>query len=330
MTVASGRTGPTSGDAAVREGQTYRGESLAARFASLVKLPHTLFALPFAGVGAVLASYGHAQQVTIEAIAWIVMAFTAARFAAMAFNRIIDRRLDALNPRTRARELPSGRVTVAQAAVGVVIASALFVLAAWRLNPLCGALAPVALAWVFFYSYTKRFTALSHHVLGFALGIAPVGAYLAIAGGWTDPWYALPVLAAAVAFWVAGFDVIYAVQDIAFDRDHGLHSLASRLGAARALTAARVFHLVALVLFFSLWALRLFPLGWIYLGGMCSTALLLAYEHWVVRDAARGTPDLSRIDRAFFRANVAVSLSLLVFTLADRLLAGGAALIATP
>jgi 4-hydroxybenzoate polyprenyltransferase len=322
--------GETIAGAAAREGQTYGGGSLAARYASLVKLPHTLFALPFAGMGAVLASYRYAHNVTWSAVLWIAIAFTAARFAAMAFNRIVDRDYDASNPRTRARELPSGRLTVAQAVGATVAAAAIFVIAAWRLNPLCGMLSPLALGWVFFYSYTKRFTPLSHHVLGVALGIAPVGAYLALAGAWPEPWYAPVVLALAVTFWVAGFDTIYSLQDLDFDRAHKLHSLAQWLGAKGALAAARVFHLSALVLFYSIHALQLFPVQWLYLGGVGVAAFLLAYEHWVVRDAARGELDLRRIDRAFFHANVGVSTALFLFTLGDRLLSAPPALLAIP
>src|SRR5688572_27270142 len=181
-----------------REGQTFGGASLAARYASFVKLPHTLFALPFAGVGVVLASYANAARITPPLAVWVVLAFTAARFAAMGFNRIVDRRYDALNPRTSRRELPSGRLTVMQAALAVVVSAIAFVVAAWQLNPLCGRLAPLALAWVFFYSYTKRFTSWSHYVLGLALGIAPAGGYLAVSGAWPSPWFALPVLSAAV------------------------------------------------------------------------------------------------------------------------------------
>jgi 4-hydroxybenzoate polyprenyltransferase len=301
------------------EGQTYRGASLAARYASFVKLPHTLFALPFAGVGAVLASHTHAAAVTIGAIGWIVLAFTAARFAAMGFNRIVDRELDSQNPRTSARELPAGRLTLSQAATAVVVAAALFVLAAWMLNPLCGWLAPLALAWLFFYSYTKRFTSYSHHVLGAALGIAPAGAYLAIAGEWSQPWFALPVLVGGVTFWVAGFDVIYAVQDEAFDRRTGLHSLPARYGAARALRLARLFHAAACALFAGIAVFRLFPVGPLYAGGVAVLAALLIFEHRIIG----GDPerlDLPRIDRAFFHANVAVSSSFFLFTLMDRLL----------
>lgn len=305
-----------------REGQTFSGDSLLARYASFVKLPHTLFALPFAGVGAVLASRAAPAGVTAGAVAWIVVAFTAARFAAMGFNRIVDRRWDALNPRTRLRELPAGRLSVMQAGVAVAAASALFVVAAWRLNPLCGVLSPVALAWVSFYSYTKRFTAWSHVVLGAALGIAPAGAYLAVTGEWSEPWWALVALSAAVMLWVAGFDVIYAVQDEAFDRAHGLHSIPARLGARRALGVARLLHFLAVVLFFLLWALRAFPLGWAYLAGVGVMAALLHFAHASLRARPAAELDFKRIDRAFFHTNVGVSTSFFVLALVDRVLAG--------
>ena len=310
--------------AAVRtEGQTYDGASLAARYASFVKLPHTFFALPFAGVGALFASYAYAERLTWSAALWIVVAFTAARFAAMGFNRIVDRHYDAQNPRTAQREIPAGKLSVRQATVAVVLASALFVLAAWLLNPLCGLLAPVALMWVFFYSYTKRFTASAHHVLGIALGIAPVGAYLAVSGEWSAPWYALPALAAAVMFWVAGFDTIYAVQDIEFDRAHGLHSIPARTGRARAFGLARLFHAVAVALFLCIGLFGWFPVGRIYLIGIGLVAALLLYEHWSVRGAAQegGTLDLRVVDRAFFLTNVGVSFTIFFATLLDRVLA---------
>lgn len=309
-----------------REGQTYEGESLPARYASMVKLPHTLFALPFAGVGAVLASYQHAERITVATVLWIVVAFTAARTAAMAFNRIVDRHLDALNPRTRQRELPAGRLTVGQAWAAVIGASLVFVAAAWLLNPLCGMLAPVALAWVFFYSYTKRFTAFSHTVLGLALGIAPAGAYLAVSGAWPASWWSLPALSIGVMLWVAGFDIIYALQDEEFDRAHRLRSVPARLGARGALTVARVLHTGSAVVFLAIFLLELFPVGPAYAAGVGIMGALLVYEHAIVRSAAHGVPDLGRIDRAFFRTNVAVSLTLLAFTVVDRLLfaaAGG-------
>ncbi|HLU25802.1 MAG TPA: UbiA-like polyprenyltransferase [Longimicrobiales bacterium] len=307
---------PTPG----REGQTFAGDSILARYASFVKLPHTLFALPFAGVGAILASYHYPAGVSVATLLWILVAFTAARFVAMGFNRIVDRELDALNPRTRLRELPSGRLTLGQAWVAVIVAAALFIFAAWRLNPLCAALAPVALAWVCFYSYTKRFTSLSHAVLGYSLGIAPVGAYLAIAGTWSEPWYALVILASGVMCWVAGFDVIYAIQDLDFDRQQGLRSLPARLGLSGALRAARIFHFLAVALFLSLRWVPGFPGGWLYLAGVAVMAALLTYEHWIVRAQAPGKLDLVRIDRAFFRVNVGVSTTFFAFVLLDRLL----------
>ena len=308
-----------------REGQVFGGDSLPARYASFVKLPHTLFALPFAGVGAVLASYGYPERITLRLIVLILVAFTAARFAAMGFNRIVDRRYDALNPRTKGRELPAGRLTLAQARIAVTVASVVFMVSAWLIGPLCGLLAPVALAWVFFYSYTKRFTSLSHAVLGLALGIAPAGAYIAVADAWSDPWWALPLLSLAVMCWVAGFDIIYAVQDVGFDRDQGLRSVPARLGLRGALAVARASHLAATGAFLAVALLGAFPVGLPYYVGVAGMAALLVYEHAVVRNAGEDGPDLKRIDRAFFRANIAVSMTLLAFTLIDRFwfLAGG-------
>jgi 4-hydroxybenzoate polyprenyltransferase len=204
--------------------------------------------------------------------------------------------------------------------VTAVLAAAMtFVLAAWMLNPLCGMLAPLALGWIFFYSYTKRFTAWAHYVLGLALGIAPAGAFLAISGTWPEPWYALPVLSAAVMFWVAGFDVIYALQDLEFDRRTGLHSIPARVGPEAALRRARAFHIIAFALFAAIGALNLFPVGGFYFLGVIVMAGLLFYEHRLLGGVAPERLDLNRIDRAFFHANVGVSTSFLVFTLLDRL-----------
>jgi 4-hydroxybenzoate polyprenyltransferase len=302
-----------------REGQTFAGTSLLSRYASFVKLPHTLFALPFAGVGALLASYTHADRANAISILWIILAFTAARFAAMGFNRIVDRAHDAKNPRTRMRELPAGKLTLPQATVSVAIASAVFVFSAWQLNSLCGWLSPVALAWIFFYSYTKRFTNLSHIVLGISLGIAPVGAYLAITGAWSEPWWALPVLAAAVMLWVAGFDIVYAIQDIDFDRAHKLHSLPARLGAQRSLLLARIFHMASVAIFLAIVFFQVFPVGWFYATAVGFMGGLLMYEHRVV---SGGRLDLPRIDRAFFKVNVIVSTSFFLLTLLDRIFLG--------
>ncbi len=199
------------------EGQTFAGDSLLMRYVNLVRLPHTVFALPFALVGTVYAS--RSAPVTARQVLLVVVAFTAARFAAMGFNRIVDRRLDALNPRTRNRELPAGRLSVTQAGLAVVFAGAVFVLAAGLLNPLSLRLSPLALAWILAYSYTKRFTSWSHLWLGASLAIAPVGGYVAIAGRWSTPAWVLYAMSVAVLCWVAGFDIFYALQDREFDRE---------------------------------------------------------------------------------------------------------------
>ncbi len=316
------KTNPGGGASAKlpAEGQTFAGESLASRYASFVKLPHTLFALPFAGVGAVMASYRHADRLNISTLLYIVIAFTSARFAAMGFNRIVDRKWDALNPRTRARELPAGRLTTVQAWASVLSATTVFVAASWLLNPLCGWLSPVALTWVFFYSYTKRFTHFAHLVLGWGLGIAPVGAYLALAGAWPLPWYGPVALAAAVMFWVAGFDVIYAVQDLEFDRTHGLRSIPARTGTPRALALARASHFCAVSLFLLVGVLHWMPTGVLYLAGVAIMAGLLFYEHMLMRGQSHDKLDILKFDRAFFRVNVSVSTTLFVCTLLGRLL----------
>jgi 4-hydroxybenzoate polyprenyltransferase len=209
-------------------------------------------------------------------------------------------------------------LSVAQASLAVAVAGAVFILAAWRLNPLCGWLSPLALGWVLFYSYTKRFTALAHLVLGFGLAIAPVGAYLAVTGAWSEPWWSLLALAGAVTCWVAGFDIIYAVQDESFDRAQGLRSIPARLGTRRALLVARLIHFLAVLIFAATWLL--FPVGWLYLGGVALMAVLLHFGHAGLRGQDTDRLDLVRIDRAFFRVNVGVSTGFLIFTLLDRLL----------
>lgn len=301
------------------EPQTYGGASLAARYASFVKLPHTLFALPFAGVGAVFGSFVAPDAIAGGTLLWIVIAFAAARFAAMGFNRIVDRRYDALNPRTAARELPAGTLTVTQAWAAVVVSAALFLGAAWLLNPLCGLLAPIALIWIFFYSYTKRFTSLAHLVLGLALGIAPVGAYLAVTGAWSEPWWALLLLAGAIMLWVAGFDIIYALQDVDFDRTHALRSIPASLGVANALRLARALHALSVLCMGALWLIDWIPLGVFYLAAVVVMAVLLHFGHAQVGRPDAPTLDIRRIDRAFFRTNVTVSMSFFALTLADRL-----------
>jgi 4-hydroxybenzoate polyprenyltransferase len=292
------------------EPQTFAGASRLARYASFVKLPHTVFALPFALVGVVLASW--VRMPDARTLTWVVVAFTAARFAAMGFNRIVDRDVDAANPRTARRELPSGALSLREAQLSVAVASLVFVGAAGALNWVCLALAPVALAWVFFYSYTKRFTRWSHLVLGLGLGIAPVGGYLAVTGSWTRPWWLAGALALAVMAWAGGFDVFYALQDVAFDREAGLHSLPATLGPRRAILVARVLHAGAVLL---LGAAALGAPGghaWM-LAGVGVVAALLLYEHSLVRE-----DDLSRLDAAFFTMNGVISIVFLAFALVAR------------
>jgi len=295
------------------EGQTLRGRGRLVDYSNLVKLPHTVFALPFALVGATLASYAYAVAWTDVLL--ILVAFTAARFAAMGFNRIVDRAIDARNPRTAGREIPSGKLTVAQASLAVAAASALFFACAGLLNRLCLVLAPFALVWIFFYSYTKRFTRWAHLVLGFALAIAPVGAYLAVAGEWSHPPALLLVLAGAVLCWVAGFDILYSLQDMEFDRREGLHSIPAALGARGALLTSRALHALSAGLFVALGFLHP-ALGALYFAGAAVIAVMLAYEQSLVRE-----DDFSRIDAAFFNVNGAISVGFFLLVLVERLLA---------
>jgi 4-hydroxybenzoate polyprenyltransferase len=300
----------------VREGQTFAGGSRLATYASFVKLPHTVFALPFALVGVIIASYSN--PLTWRVLGWTVLAFTAARFAAMGFNRIVDREYDARNPRTLMREIPRGALSVREAWISVALASAVFMSAAAALGPLCLALSPIALGWVFFYSYTKRFTRFAHLVLGLGMSIAPVGGYLAVAGRWSHPWWLLCVLATAVATWGGGFDVLYALPDVAFDREHGLHSMPAALGERNAILVARGLHVVT-VLCLALVGFATFDAGSLsgvlYGVGVLIAATLLAYEHSLVH-----ADDLSKLDAAFFTMNGVISLTLFAFVLAGRLL----------
>ncbi len=292
------------------EGQTFAGGSLILRYVSFVKLPHTVFALPFAFVGAVYASFY--APITLRQVALVLVAFTAARFAAMGFNRIVDRRYDALNPRTRYRELPTGRLTLAQAVVSVVVACAVFVAAAALLNRLCLLLSPMALAWILFYSYTKRITPLSHLWLGMGLGIAPGAGYIAVTGTWSEPWWTLPVIALAVLTWVGGFDIFYALPDESFDREHGLKSAVVLLGQRRAILAAKLLHGVTIVMLVA-FAVGT-PFGTLYYVGVALAAAILAWEHQLVRPG-----DLRRLDAAFFRMNGIMSIVVFLFALGDRL-----------
>ncbi|HZH80931.1 MAG TPA: UbiA-like polyprenyltransferase [Gemmatimonadales bacterium] len=281
------------------------------RYANFVKLPHTVFALPFALLGLVVAS--RVTAVTWRTLGLVMIAFTCARFVALGFNRIADREIDSRNPRTQGRELPSGRLTLAQAWTAVVVAAGLFLAAAWALNPLCFVLAPIALVFISAYSYTKRFTAWSHLWLGLADGIATPAGYLAVTGRWSEPWWLLPVGALAVTFWVGGFDIFYALPDEAFDRAERLESLVVRLGQARAILVAKLLHGVALA------ALVAFGvgagLGAAYYAGVAAGAAVIAWEHRLVRPG-----DLSRLNAAFFTANGIVSIVVFLGALVDRIL----------
>jgi len=294
-----------------REGQTFAGTTRLVKYANFVKLPHTVFALPFALVGVTLASYR--GDVTAGMLGWVVLAFTCARFTGMGFNRIVDREIDGRNPRTSMREIPSGAMTVREASVAVAVSSVLFVYAAWSLNPLCALLSPVALAWVCFYSYTKRFTRWSHLVLGLGMSIAPVGGYLAVSGQWPTPWWMPLVLSLAVTTWGGGFDILYALQDEAFDTANGLFSIPVAFGQQRAIVIARVLHLTTVASLAVVGAAT--DGGVLYAIGVGVVAALLLYEHSLVRAG-----DLSRLDAAFFTLNGVISILFFLIVLAERLL----------
>ncbi len=308
-----------------RDGQTFDGTSLPVRLANFVKLPHTVFGLPFALVGVCFASAVVAP--TWSVIGWVLVAFTAARFAGMGFNRIVDRDVDAINPRTAMREIPRGALTVAQATTAVGVMSVLFVVASWQLNTLCLWLSPVALLWVLGYSYTKRFTRWSHLWLGLGLSISPVGGYLAVTGAWSDPWWLLCALSLAVVTWTGGFDILYALQDAEFDRRQGLHSLPSAIGVSNAITVARTLHVLTVVCLavvvaadplqlsgrdgaeFAQATLRV---------GVVLAALLLVWEHRLVK-----ADDLNKLDAAFFTMNGIISMVFFVCVLAATLMGRG-------
>ena len=258
-----------------------------ATFLSFVRFSHSVFALPFALIGALLA--WREQPFSWTQIAWIVVCMVTARSAAMGFNRLVDARHDALNPRTAMRELPRGAISVNEARVFVLVSSALFVYAASRLSVLCLILSPVALAIVFWYSLAKRYTAYTQLFLGLAMAVAPVGGWIAAGGrGGAEPW----LLGLAIGLWVGGFDILYACQDYEFDRSHGLRSIPTRFGIANAIRISRAMHVAAVVCMALLWRAADLPL--LYLTGVVFVAILLAYEQSLVSD-----DDLSQVKRAF-------------------------------
>ena len=270
----------------------------------MIKFEHTIFALPFAFTGALLAARGIPSWRTIL---WITVAMVGARSAAMGFNRWADRGIDAENPRTKIRALPRGLVSPGQVIAFIGVSSAVLVLAAYKLNPLCFYLSPLALGIVFLYSYTKRFTFLAHAFLGLAISGSPLGAWIAVTGRFEAPAF---VLGLAVLFWLLGFDVLYALQDIDFDQKAGLHSIPQRFGIRRSLWISRASHAVTMAALFSLAALC--SLGWYYIAGVAIALCLIIYEHTLVREQ-----DLSKLNFAFFNMNGYISVTIFLFTLID-------------
>jgi 4-hydroxybenzoate polyprenyltransferase len=273
----------------------------------MIKFEHSVFALPFALTGALLAVRG---LPTWRQLLWLVVAMVGARSAAMTFNRIVDLRLDALNPRTQARALPAGRLSLPFAAGFTMVACAVLVLAAYELNPLAFKLSPVAIVVLLGYSFTKRFTVLSHLILGLCLGMSPAAAWIAMRG---DLSVSVLLLGAAVTLWVAGFDIIYACQDVEFDHALGLHSIPRRYGIRAALYTSAAVHLVTLALLIVV--ARAENLGWLAWAGLGAVGVLLAYEHALVKPS-----DLSRVNAAFFTVNGFLSLLFFVTWGADVLI----------
>jgi 4-hydroxybenzoate polyprenyltransferase len=275
----------------------------------MIKFSHTVFAFPFALMGVVLASLESGSAPTFGQVFWVCLAMVGARTGAMGLNRILDARIDAENPRTADRHLPTGKVHPSEAWLLVLGAFVLLLVAAWMLNPLCLKLAPVAIFFLALYSVCKRFTAMAHLVLGLCLAAAPVGAWIALRG---DIGWPAIVLGFAVLFWVAGFDIFYALQDYEYDRQKGLFSIPSRFGIERSFLIVRIFHLVMVALLLTLVFSK--GLGVIYLAGVLVVAGLLIYEHLLVKP-----DDLSRLDAAFFNMNGYISVTIFLFTLADAL-----------
>jgi 4-hydroxybenzoate polyprenyltransferase len=270
----------------------------------MIKFEHSVFALPFALTGALLAARATRNSwPTLQQILWIVVAMVAARSAAMTVNRIVDLRYDRENPRTQQRALATGALSISFAWAFTVAAAAIFLIAAWQLNPLAFKLAPLALAVLFFYSFTKRFTSWSHFFLGFALGISPAAAWIAVTGS-LDP--RILILCAAVTLWVGGFDVLYACQDLDYDQRAGLFSIPKRFGIAKALLIARMMHFGVVALL--AWLAASFALPWPAWAGIAVVAVLLTYEHSLVKAG-----DLSKLDAAFFTVNGYISLLFLLF-----------------
>ncbi len=273
----------------------------------MIKWEHSVLTLPFGLTGAVLAARGIPN---LHTSIWIIVALVAARSAAMAFNRLVDAGIDAENPRTKIRALPAGKLSKQFVLGFVIVTSAILIFAAWQLNPLAFYLSPVALAIVFFYSYTKRFTRWAHVALGVAMGIAPAAAWIAVRGTF-DP--RILLLTGAVMFWGAGFDILYSCQDYEFDRSADTYSIPKAFGIRNSLMIARLFHIITVLLLGAM--VGVFGLGKIAIAGVAMVALLLIYEHSLVKH-----DDLSRVNAAFFTMNGFISMGLLIFIAADLLL----------
>lgn len=271
-------------------------------YLKMIKIAHSVFALPFAFTGAILAASGIPS---LSQLFWITVAMVGARSGAMGLNRIIDRKIDAANPRTKAREIPSGKIKVRDAFVFTLISLAVLIFAAYNLNPMCLKLSPVAIAVLVLYSYTKRFTWMAHFVLGIAISAAPLGAWIAVKG--TFDLKIIP-LSIAVVFWLAGFDVLYALQDIEFDRSYGLYSIPQTFGVRKSLILSRIFHSITWLLL-SVTGI-IFHMNIAYWAGMILVAGLLIYEHSLVKP-----DDLSKLNMAFFNMNGYISVAVFVFTL---------------
>lgn len=276
----------------------------------MIKFPHSVFALPFAFTGAIMAAEGIPP---LGKIFWITLAMVGARSGAMGLNRIIDRKIDQANPRTSNRELPQGAIMVSEAVLFTMLSFAVFVFAAYMLNPLCLKLSPIAIVVLFIYSYTKRFTWATHFVLGLALSAAPLGAWIAVRGTFD---LKILTIAVAIIFWLAGFDTLYALQDIEFDKSYDLYSIPKRFGVRKALFLARIFHLItfSLLLFTGI----VFRLGIFYWLGMMVVAGMFIYEHSLVKE-----DDLNKLDIAFFNMNGYISITVFVFTFLDYILRQG-------
>ncbi|MBE9486777.1 MAG: UbiA family prenyltransferase [Chloroflexi bacterium] len=273
----------------------------------MIKFSHTIFAFPFALMGVVLASLANGELPGFGQVFWVCLAMVGARSGAMGLNRLIDAKIDADNPRTAERHIPAGKVSIPEAVAFNVVSLAIFLFAAWMLNPLCFKLAPVAIGFFVLYAYSKRFTHFAHVVLGICLAAAPIGAWIALRGeiGWS-----VISLGLAVLFWVSGFDIFYSLQDYDYDVERGLHSVPSRLGIDRSFLLVRIFH--SLMVLFLFLVLPGSGLGWIYFAGVVVVAGLLVYEHRLVKPG-----DLSKLDAAFFNMNGYISITIFTFTLID-------------